>query len=95
VGFDSGTEFVDGVGNSYCGLCSNPLAAVPLDIFAGSLVDPNNIFTDSDWAGEREKQQRGEVDLRRIPTEQQVADGLTKVLPRDKFEAFRNALGLA
>jgi len=43
----------------------------------------------------REKQQSGEVDLQYIPTEQQVADGLTKALPRDKFEAFRDALGLA
>ena len=43
----------------------------------------------------RENQQSGEVDLRYIPTEQQVADGLTKALPRDKFEAFRDALGLA
>ena len=42
----------------------------------------------------REKQQSGEVDLQYIPTEQQVADGLTKALPRDKLEAFRNALGL-
>jgi hypothetical protein len=43
----------------------------------------------------REKQQSGEVDPRYIPTEQQVVDGLTKALPRNKFEAFRNALGLA
>ena len=28
------------------------------------------------------------------PTDKQVADGLTKPLPRDKFEAFRSAIGL-
>ena len=43
----------------------------------------------------REKQHSGEVDLQYIPTDQQVADGLTKALPRDKFEVFRSALGLA
>ena len=43
----------------------------------------------------REKQHSGEVDLQYIPTDQQVADGLTKALSRDKFEVFRRALGLA
>jgi hypothetical protein len=43
----------------------------------------------------REKQHSGEVDLQYVPTDQQVADGLTKALPQDKFEVFRSALGLA
>lgn len=43
----------------------------------------------------REKQHNGEVDLQYISTDQQVADGLTKALPKDKFEVFRSALGLA
>ena len=43
----------------------------------------------------REKQHSGEVDLQYVPTDQQVADGLTKALPKDKFEVFRSALGLA
>ena len=42
----------------------------------------------------RERQAEGDVDLQYIPTEKQVADGLTKALPKDKFIAFRNALGL-
>lgn len=36
----------------------------------------------------------GAVDLQYVPTEKQVADGLTKALCRDKFEAFRSLLGL-
>jgi transposase InsO family protein len=43
----------------------------------------------------REKQHSGEVDLQYVPTDQQVADGLTKALPQDKFEVFRSTLGLA
>lgn len=42
----------------------------------------------------REKQAENKVDLQYIPTEKQVADGLTKALPKDKFIAFRDALGL-
>ena len=42
----------------------------------------------------REKVADGSVDLRYVPTEKQIADGLTKALPRDRFEAFRKLLGL-
>jgi TfoX/Sxy family transcriptional regulator of competence genes len=42
----------------------------------------------------REKVESGDVSLEYIPTEQQIADGLTKPLPRDRFEAFRKALGV-
>lgn len=34
------------------------------------------------------------VDLEYVQTSKQVADGLTKALPKDAFEAFREALGL-
>jgi len=34
------------------------------------------------------------VDLEYIQTSKQVADGLTKALPKDAFVAFRDALGL-
>jgi hypothetical protein len=36
----------------------------------------------------------GKVDLQYVPTEDQVADGLTKALPKDKFIKFRDAIGL-
>lgn len=42
----------------------------------------------------REAQARGEVDIQYTPTEQQVADGLTKALPKDAFLKFRNAVSL-
>lgn len=42
----------------------------------------------------REKVSEGKVDLRYIPTAEQVADGLTKALCKDKFIEFRRALGL-
>ena len=42
----------------------------------------------------REKVAEGTVDLQYTPTECQVADGLTKPLPKDKFIQFWNALGL-
>ena len=34
------------------------------------------------------------VDLEYIQTSKQVADGLTKALPKDTFIAFHDALGL-
>jgi hypothetical protein len=42
----------------------------------------------------REKVQLGEVELQYIPTEKQVADRLTKALPKVPFQAFYKALGL-
>jgi Reverse transcriptase (RNA-dependent DNA polymerase) len=36
----------------------------------------------------------GRIDLRYVPTTEQVADGLTKPLCRDKFVAFRKAVGV-
>lgn len=49
---------------------------------------------DINWHYQREKIEDGSVVLRYIPTDQQIPDGLTKPLPKDKFLAFRNALGL-
>ena len=46
------------------------------------------------WHYQREKIEDGSVELRYIPTDQQIADGLTKPLSKDKFLAFRNAVGL-
>jgi hypothetical protein len=42
----------------------------------------------------REKQDEGLIDIRYISTAEQVADGLTKALPKDAFQQFRSALGL-
>ena len=42
----------------------------------------------------REKVAEGDVELEYVATGDQVADGLTKTLPKDKFCAFRKALGL-
>lgn len=42
----------------------------------------------------RERIDGKEVALEYIPTEQQIADGLTKPLAKDRFLAFRTALGL-
>jgi hypothetical protein len=44
------------------------------------------------WVQEKIAEQ--EVDLQYIETNRQVADSLTKVLPKDTFEAFQNTLGL-
>lgn len=46
------------------------------------------------WYFTREKVEEGLVDIRYTPTSKQVADGLTKALPRGPFETFRKALGL-
>lgn len=42
----------------------------------------------------REKVADGKVTLEYVPTEEQIADGLTKALSKDKFNTFRRALGL-
>jgi hypothetical protein len=42
----------------------------------------------------REKIAEQAIDLEYVQTSKQVADGLTKALPKDSFEAFRDALGL-
>lgn len=49
---------------------------------------------DAQWHYQREKVEDGSVEFQYIPTEDQIADGLTKALPKDKFLIFRNALGL-
>ena len=43
---------------------------------------------------QREKIEYKSVEFRYVPTEEQVADGLTKALPKDKYVVFRKALGL-
>lgn len=42
----------------------------------------------------REKVNDGTVDIQFVPTDKQMADGLTKALCLDKFVAFRDALGV-
>lgn len=43
----------------------------------------------------REKFKNGEIDISYISTAQQIADIMTKPLPRDKFERFRSSLPMA
>ena len=42
----------------------------------------------------RERFSVGEISLAYVPTQENIADLLTKALPREKFEAFCKALGL-
>ena len=42
----------------------------------------------------REAVAAGQVELQYIPTDSQLADGLTKPLPKDKFNFFRSAIGV-
>jgi hypothetical protein len=44
------------------------------------------------WQGE--VQDLGTVELKYIPTTEQIADGFTKSLPRERFEWFRRGLGI-
>ena len=49
---------------------------------------------DTQWYLIREKAASGKIPMQYIPIDQQIADGLTKSLAREKFEAFRRALGV-
>lgn len=49
---------------------------------------------DIQWHYQRKRIEDGSVEFRYIPTEEQIADGLTKALTREKFLIFRRALGL-
>ena len=42
----------------------------------------------------RERLSAGEISLVYVPTQDNLADLFTKARPREKFEAFRKALGL-
>jgi hypothetical protein len=44
------------------------------------------------WQGE--VQSAGTVELKYVPTAEQIADGFTKPLARDRFEWFRKGLGI-
>ena len=44
------------------------------------------------WQGE--VQDNGTVKLKYIPTIEQIADGFTKPLARERFEWFRKGLGI-
>ena len=44
------------------------------------------------WQGE--VQDLGTVELKYIPTTEQIADGFTKPLARERFEWFRGGLGI-
>ncbi len=46
------------------------------------------------WNYQRERIEDGSVEFRYLPTEEQIADGLTKALKREKFLIFRRDLGL-
>ena len=49
---------------------------------------------DIQWHYQREKVADGSVTLNYVPTSEQIADGLTKPLTKEKFLIFRKALGL-
>ena len=42
----------------------------------------------------REKAASGKIVMQYIPTDHQIADGLTKPIAREKFEAFKRAIGV-
>lgn len=49
---------------------------------------------DIQWYYQREKVADGSITLKYVPTSEQIADGLTKPLTKEKFLIFRKALGL-
>jgi len=49
---------------------------------------------DIQWHFVREAQEAGSVNFQYTPTDKQIADGLTKPLPKDAFQRFRAAIGL-
>lgn len=49
---------------------------------------------DIQWHYQREKVADGSITLKYMPTSEQIADGLTKPLTKEKFLIFRKALGL-
>lgn len=71
--------------------CDNQGAAA---LAKNPLAHARSKHIDIQWHYQREKIEDGSVQLRYIPTDQQIADGLTKPLPKNKFLSFRNALGL-
>ncbi len=71
--------------------CDNQGAAT---LAKNPLAHARSKHIDIKWHYQREKIEDRSVQLRYIPTDQQIADGLTKPLPKNKFLAFRNALGL-
>ncbi|KAE8832650.1 hypothetical protein PTNB73_10321 [Pyrenophora teres f. teres] len=60
--------------------------------------NPNNHarskHIDIQWHYTREVQDSGKIALRFTPTSSQIADGLTKALPKAAFQRFKSALGL-
>ena len=57
------------------------------------LANARSKHIDIHWHYQREKIKDESVQLRYILTDQQIADGLTKPLPKNKLLASRNALG--
>ncbi len=49
---------------------------------------------DTQWHYQRERIEDESVEFRYIPTEEQIADGPSKALIREKFLIFRRILGL-
>ena len=53
-----------------------------------------NKYIDIQWHYQNEKIEDGSIEFKFIPSEKQIANGLTKVLTKEKFPTFRRALGL-
>lgn len=80
-----------------------PCATVPIvwsDNLAGKSISKNPVFysqtkyIEIDVHFVREKVENGEVEVWYVPAANQVADVLTKGLPRDWFKFLRTRLGL-